>query len=59
MRLESVARSESGVVRNGANTPLEPGPRDLLLQGIIFDQPLPKGWSEAAQRAIAETGWAG
>jgi hypothetical protein len=46
-------------VRNGANTPLEPGPRDLLLQGIIFDQPLPKGWSEAAQRAIAETGWAG
>src|SRR5690349_13158920 len=36
------------------DTPLEQELRHLLRQGIAFDQPLPQGWSDAAQRAIAE-----
>jgi hypothetical protein len=35
---------EEANARAGAvDTPLEQGPRDLLLQGIIFDHPFPKG----------------
>jgi murein DD-endopeptidase MepM/ murein hydrolase activator NlpD len=42
------------LAREGVDTPLEQELRDLLRQGIAFDQPLPQGWSDAAQRAIAE-----
>ena len=49
-------KREFGLLKILANTRAEArrtGLRDLLLQGI---QPLPKGWNEAARRAMRKRG---